>query len=213
MHRPLQEKDPEHRTVEPSSSSHDSRYKTILIGSTMRVELWGGWVEGVEGGPRCIVLAASGQTFHHPPQPLSSCISLFFRPRAPTSLFLSCCPFALPLPTPVPHSFFLFFPRPPIIIAVRLDFDGFPMAARWPPPSTPPPPRSSNFCTFFSTPRRTIQDLTCESRSVSCRGRARELENFVIDRIVIFSGHRHEKADIALGNFVLFHPLVFMWER
>lgn len=80
-----------------------------------------GWIGrgGEEGGPRCIVLAASGQTFHRPSQLFSLFSSpFFFCPRAPTSLSLSRCPSVLSSP------FLLsLLPRdPPIIIAGCLGY-------------------------------------------------------------------------------------------
>lgn len=42
------EEDGSERSSHRAGSSHDSRYKTILIGRTMRVGLWGGSVVGAE---------------------------------------------------------------------------------------------------------------------------------------------------------------------
>lgn len=93
----------------------------------MRVDYGVGRSRGVEGGPRCIVLAASGQTFHRPSHPLSRA-----RARARSFALLSValsrplCPFVLSsprlsvlIPCPPPP-----LPRP-IIIAVSLSLSSF----------------------------------------------------------------------------------------
>lgn len=135
----------------------------------MRVGSWGGSAEGVEGGPRCIVLAASGQTFHRPSQlSLSSLFSspLFFCPRAqpPLSPFLLALS---PLPSSLLFSLLPRFPLPPIDNYCR------PSRFRWSPDSS----RWMNRCTatnFSYTPP--------VPNPVSTNSRRRQREFFVFEK-------------------------------
>lgn len=114
-----------------------------------------GWIGrgGGEGGPRCIVLAASGQTFHRPSQlslplslsfVLSFLLSFLFPSSALTDLSV---PFPLPFRPSLRRSFFLFFPETPdnycrLLVCNSLDAQFY---YRFPPTCTLPtlPPSCS----------------------------------------------------------------------
>ena len=108
-----------------------------------------GWIGrgGGGGGPRCIVLAASGQTFHRPSQ-LSSlfCLSFLFL-SALTDLSVPSPPVALPF-LPSPFLFSLLSPETPDNYCRLSRF-------RWPPRFHPILANlAARFSTILPIPRR-----------------------------------------------------------
>lgn len=147
------EEDGSERSSHRAGSSHDSRYKTILIGRTMRVGLWGGSVVGaerVDHGALCSLRPV--KLFIVPRSSLSLSLSLvlsfllsfLFPSSALTDLSV---PFPLPFRPSLRRSFFLFFPETPdnycrLLVCNSLDAQFY---YRFPPTCTLPtlPPSCS----------------------------------------------------------------------